>query len=161
MAREMSLLQGPLAWLEEKLGPVEGISPVLPFSYTDYYTPEMGKDLVKRFLALRHLWPAGDLPKIKAMTWDLEKKTSVDGRRTINLDPGLLTPEKLVLATGKDAGHRIYIGDGVFGDLHLLYQKGSYKPLPWTYPDYREEWIIQWMNRQRERVMDQRREREE
>ena len=32
--------------------------------------------------------------------------------------------------------HRLYLGQGVCGDLTLLYQDDSFQPLPWTYPDY-------------------------
>lgn len=54
----------------------------------------------------------------------------------MNLDPGLVTPENFILATGKNFSHRIYLRDGVFADLTLVYRKGEYRALPWTYPDY-------------------------
>jgi len=41
-----------------------------------------------------------------------------------------------VLATGKNFTHRIYIGGGIYADLTLIYQKGAFQTLPWTYPDY-------------------------
>ena len=54
----------------------------------------------------------------------------------MNLDPGYLLYERFVLATGKNFSHRIYIGRGIYADLTLVYQKGAYRSLPWTYPDY-------------------------
>jgi hypothetical protein len=56
----------------------------------------------------------------------------------VNVDPGYVDRMKLVLATTKDASHRVYIGSGVHGDVELVYQCGTYAPLEWTYPDYRE-----------------------
>ena len=50
----------------------------------------------------------------------------------------MLGEERLVLATGKNYTHRIYLSRGIYADLTLLYVKGTYQPLPWTYPDYRE-----------------------
>ena len=47
--------------------------------------------------------------------------------------------ERFVLATGKNYSHRIYIGDGIYADLTLIFQKGAYQSLPWTYPDYQDE----------------------
>jgi hypothetical protein len=57
----------------------------------------------------------------------------------VNLDPGLLTPENFILATGKNFSHRVYLGNGVFADLTLVYRNGGFHPLPWTYPDYASE----------------------
>ena len=59
-----------------------------------------------------------------------------DGKRSVNIDPGYLLYERFVLATGKNYSHRIYVGQGIYADLTLIFQKGAYRPLPWTYPDY-------------------------
>ena len=58
-------------------------------------------------------------------------------RRMINLDPGVLTVDHLVLASHKSAGHRLYLGDGVYAELELWYVNGGFEPLPWTYLDYK------------------------
>jgi hypothetical protein len=55
----------------------------------------------------------------------------------VNLDPGLLTLGKFMLATTKDQGHRIYLRDGIFAEVTLRYQAGAFEPWPWTYADYR------------------------
>ena len=41
-----------------------------------------------------------------------------------------------MLATVMNRAHRIYLGQGVFAEVTLLYQKRAFQPLPWTYPDY-------------------------
>ncbi|HIL10568.1 MAG TPA: DUF4416 family protein, partial [Candidatus Latescibacteria bacterium] len=37
------------------------------------------------------------------------------------------------------SGHRICIAPQLYAELTLLYQKGCYQPLPWTYLDYQSE----------------------
>lgn len=117
------------------LGPMERESAPFPFDRTDYYAREMGSPLVRRFLVAAQDLPRERLSTIKACAWEIEGDLSRDGRRTVNIDPGLLTEENFVLATGKNYSHRVYLGDGVFADLALVFEKGGFRPLPWTYPD--------------------------
>jgi hypothetical protein len=56
----------------------------------------------------------------------------------VNVDPGYLDGTKLVLATTKNAGHRVYIDSGVHAEIELIYRCGAFTPLEWTYADYRE-----------------------
>jgi hypothetical protein len=44
--------------------------------------------------------------------------------------------ERLVLATGKNFPHRIYLDHGIYGDLTLVFGQGRWQSLPWSYPDY-------------------------
>jgi hypothetical protein len=44
-----------------------------------------------------------------------------------------------VLASCKDYSHRLYLGDGVYGELTLIFEHGAWRAMPWTYPDYRTE----------------------
>ena len=57
--------------------------------------------------------------------------------RPLNLDPGLLTLGKFMLATTKDQGHRIYLRDGIFAEVTLHYQAGTWEPWPWPDPERR------------------------
>jgi hypothetical protein len=61
----------------------------------------------------------------------------VDDRRTVNLDPGYLCAGKLVLATTKNQQHRLYLGQGIYGEVALRFRAGAWQPWEWTYPDYR------------------------
>ena len=54
--------------------------------------------------------------------------------REAHLDGG-----KLVLATTKNYSHRIYLGDGIYAEVTLIYRNKGYVALPWTYPDYATE----------------------
>ena len=112
------------------------VSPVLPFHYTDYYSPEMGGPLVRRFVSMESLIRPEQLPDIKLATNEMEAQSCDNGRRRINIDPGYLAKPHLILATGKGYTHRPYLRDGIYADLTLIYQKGRFHSLPWTYPDY-------------------------
>lgn len=129
--------------LLEAFGPLDLRSRTFPFSFTDYYLAEMGPHLYRRFVAIQNLISQDALQEIKHQTIGIERDCSGSGesvpRRRVNLDPGYLTPAKVVLASTKDYAHRIYLGRGIFGDLQLKYEQGTYQPLPWTYPDYLTE----------------------
>jgi hypothetical protein len=122
--------------LENLFGPVDLVSSWLPFDFTDYYEKEMGRPLYRRLLAFKHLIDQEQLPDIKHQTNAIESDLAREGRREVNIDPGYLLYERFVLATGKNYSHRIYVGQGIYADLTLIFQKGAYRPLPWTYPDY-------------------------
>lgn len=118
------------------VGPVRPAGDRFPFDRTDYYGEEMGAPLFRRFLVTEAAVPRDALPAVKIALESIEGEMASGGRRTVNLDPGLLTAENFILATGKNYAHRVYLGNGVFADLTLVYRKGEFHPLPWTYPDY-------------------------
>jgi len=117
-------------------GPTDWESELLPFDHTTYYRPEFGPDLVRRIWAFERLIDPGALAAIKRRTNELERRWAVDGKRRVNLDPGYVSMAKLVLATTKNHGHRIYIGQGIYAEVTLQYRDGAYRPWPWSYPDY-------------------------
>jgi hypothetical protein len=125
--------------LTEKFGPVDIVSSWLPFNFTTYYEPEMGKPLFRRMLAFETLIKQSALSEIKQITNDLELEYLKNSKRMVNLDPGYMLRERFVLATGKNFSHRIYIGQRIYADLTLIYSKGRFIKLPWTYPDYAEQ----------------------
>jgi hypothetical protein len=122
--------------LEKKYGPIDLVSRWFDFGFTDYYHAEMGGPLFRRVFSFKRLIAQKQLAQIKCHTNTIEAVFSRQGRRMVNIDPGYLLYERFVLATGKNYTHRIYIGRGIYADLTLIYQKGAYQPLPWTYPDY-------------------------
>jgi hypothetical protein len=139
--------------LQDRLGPVEMISPWLDFDFTTYYEAELGTPLVRRLLVFRNLIEQTRLPAIKQMTNGIEAQHTRDGKRRVNIDPGYLLPERFVLATGKNFTHRIYIGEGIYADLTLIYQKGAFRTLPWTYPDYADGRLIDFLTVVRNKYM--------
>jgi hypothetical protein len=122
--------------LAGRYGGVDFESDCLPFDCTDYYTPEMGEGLFRRFVTFRPLIPRDALVRIKRETNEIEEQFSVEGRRGINIDPGYICAEHLILATTKGYTHRPYLGEGIHADLTLIYCSGEFRPLEWTYPDY-------------------------
>ncbi len=126
--------------LEGIFGKLEYVSNDIPFVETSYYNEELGVPIYRRLFSFQTLIPPERLVDIKLRTNALEDEfRDSRGRRIFNLDPGILSLERFILATGKEYTHRIYLGKGVWADLTLIFQKGKWVPLPWTYPDYAGE----------------------
>ena len=134
--------------LAKKFGPLDFQSPIMPFNWTKYYEKEMGPNLRRQFFSFQRLISPDELAKIKLYTNRLERRLSPcqPSPRTINLDPGYISAAKLVLATCKNYAHRIYLTKGVFAEVTLHFQDGSFVPCPWTYPDYKSKDYIQSFN---------------
>ncbi len=133
------VLNDTVSRLSALYGQPDYISEQMPFDYTDYYHPEMGENLVRRFLSMEKLIRPEELPDIKLATNEIERESSSDDHRRVNIDPGYLSQAHLVLATGKGYAHRPYLRDGIYADLTLIYQGKKFCSLPWTYPDYADE----------------------
>lgn len=153
--RDKDILGGVARKLSESFGPPDVISRWLPFEHTDYYAYEMGSPLFRRLMAFRELIRQDALPDIKLFANDLEGQFSTQGKRLVNIDPGYLLAERFVLATGKNYTHRIYLREGIYADLTLIYHKGRFHPLNWTYPDYAGEAIGRFLKSVRDRYMYQ------
>lgn len=152
-----------LAWSRERLqnlqGPIGLTSPDYAFTQTTYYAPTMGTGLIKRFYAFRDLVPADCLPDVKNQTIALETELAASGAypepRPLNLDPGILSLGKFQLATTKDQAHRIYLHDGIFAEVTLRYQAGAFHPWEWTYADYRQPCVLDFMQQARDYYREQ------
>ncbi len=157
--------QGLIGLVVEQLaglfGPVDWMSPPLFFDKSRFYEPEMGWPLHRRFVSFQDLMDPGQIVDAKLKTNEIENMYLREGRRRINIDPGYLTPERLILATGKNYTHRVYLNRGIYADLTLIYRKGSYRPLEWTYPDYASAEIVSYFSEIRTLYMKQLRERGE
>ena len=125
--------------LQARYGPIDYTSVDLPFSYTHYYDEEMGTPITRFFISFRRLVDPGILSQIKTQTNVLESRFIEAGKRKVNIDPGLLNLSRFVLASSKDGSHRIPLANGVFAEVTLMYEKGHFRPLEWTYPDYRSD----------------------
>jgi hypothetical protein len=156
-ARLLAKAQSDLAQL---YGPVDFESEMLPSDYTGYYTPEFGSALQRRIVTFEPLVDPGRLPAIKHRTNHLEESLAVQGKRTVNIDPGYVSLGKMVLASTKDHAHRLYLGLGIYGEATLVYQRGRHRPWPWTYPDYASERYCAIFDQIRLRYREQLRERE-
>jgi len=125
--------------LVSEFGPIKEETAPQDFFWTDYYNREMGQGIVRFYLLFENLVDPATLADIKLRTNAIEADFAQSGNRRFNLDPGLLAPGRFVLATTKDRAHRIALHDGIFAELTLIYEKGSFRVLPWTYPDWASE----------------------
>ena len=131
------------------------VSPPLFFDRTRYYEKEMGWPLYRRFLSFEPLIRPEAIVDIKLHTNEVEKKYLQGTRRRVNIDPGYIALERLVLATGKNYTHRIYLSKGIYADLTLVFHQGSFQTLAWTYRDYADPGVIGYFNEIRERYKNQ------
>ncbi len=145
--------------LSATLGAIDLTSDIWPFDQTDYYTSQIGPHILRQFVSLEQLIDPGDLAAIKHRTNALEQQLAtalaLSFPRPVNLDPGLIEPSKLVLATTKNYSHRIYIGDKMYAEVTLIFDKGNWRPLPYTYPDYHRPEYFDFFTRVRSRLMQQ------
>lgn len=152
-AEKAAIINETIDVLSSAYGQPDFVSAVMSFDYTDYYCPEMGSGLVRRFLSMETLVKPEELPDIKLATNDLENKSALNARRRINVDPGYISKAHLILATGKSYTHRPYLRDGIYADLTLVYQEKKFCCLPWTYPDYADERQLSMLGRIREKYL--------
>lgn len=139
--------------LEAAFREIDFTSEEFPFNFTSYYEEEMGKKLRRKILSFRRLIKRDELIDIKIFTNQIEKTFSAEGKRRINIDPGYIAPEHLILSTGKGYYHRPYLGRGVYADLTLVYKDKEFNTLEWTYPDYRTEEMRGLFKKIREKYM--------
>lgn len=88
------------------------------------------------FFAFAKLLDPAELPALKHWSNLLEQTWTVNGQRKVNIDTGYISLGKLVLATTKDHSHRLYLAEGIYGEVTLRFVHGHFEPWPWTYPDY-------------------------
>jgi hypothetical protein len=140
--------------LQQAYGPVALASPPFEFHHTTYYEPTMGAGLWKCLFVFRDLVSPDCLPAVKRHTNDLEAELAATGTyaepRPLNLDPGVLSLGKFLLATTKDQAHRVYLRDGIFAEVTLRFEAGAFEPWPWTYADYREPAVRDFLRQARD-----------
>ncbi|MBD3168113.1 MAG: DUF4416 family protein [candidate division Zixibacteria bacterium] len=114
------------------------------FDQTDYYADEMGGELYRKFISFEKLIAPNSLSAVKRFTNDIELRFALPGcegpKRRINIDPGYLELSKLVLASTKNFSHRVYLGNGIYGEVTMIYRGNRFNYLEWTYPDYQTDY---------------------
>ncbi|HNW59590.1 MAG TPA: DUF4416 family protein [bacterium] len=130
-------LEAALEALTARYGAVDYRSPLFPFTITRYYDAEMGGAIQRLFVSFTPLISPGALAEIKIACNALEADLAVAGLRKVNLDPGYMDYDKLVLASAKYNAHKIYLDLGIYADPTLRYEKGAYLPAPWAFPDFK------------------------
>lgn len=145
--------------LARHFGPADVVSDVMDFDFTHYYDEKMGLPLYRKFIAFDALISPETLIDVKCLTNQLEREfaTAAKGQpaRPINLDPGYIESSKLILASMKNFSHRIYLNRGVYAEVTLMYHKGEWCPLKWTFPDYASPRYHGFLTEARRRMREQ------
>lgn len=154
LGNDADLLARSAQLLSRQYGPIDLRTETWSFTATDYYRAEMGTELQRSFIAFERLISPEALPAIKHETNALETRMAKDALsdvlRPVNLDPGYIQLDKVVLATTKDASHRLLLSRGIYGEITMRYNTGEWEILPWTYPDYREQRVRKFLDELRE-----------
>lgn len=139
LAGSEPLLAAARAAAEAEWGPIALASTPRPWTESNYYAAQMGPGLLRQFLLFEG--PVGvdrlAAAKLRAIALEAAAAAGASVPRPVNIDPGLLGEHNLTLASTKRAGHRVWIGDGLWAEITLVYRDGAFQPLPWTYPDFR------------------------
>ena len=140
LSNEPVLFQRSITELQSLYGAVDLESDTFPWEMTTYYRQEMGEHLLRKFVTFETLVSPDELAPIKVATNALELSLSggdtPTSPRRVNLDPGYVDLNKLVLASAKNQAHRIYLSQGIYAEVTLLYYRGAFHPFIYTYPDY-------------------------
>lgn len=128
--------------MAQAFGKVEKASERFEFDQTDYYEATMGPGLSKQFFVAQHPFDPAKLSQWKVETngWEEQYRETCSHTesRPLNLDPGFISEDKLVLASTKNHAHRIYLDHGIYAEITLQYRQKTWQKLPWTYPDYQQ-----------------------
>lgn len=153
LAAEDGLFAAAERALAPHLGDVHAETGIQPWDYSSYYEEEMGRGLKRKFTFFARARDPIDIVDVKHRTMDIERelgrREGKTVRRAINIDPGYISPAKLVLSSCKDFSHRVYLGRGVFAEVTLFFMNESFTPLYHTYRDYRDREMIAFFNRTR------------
>ena len=131
------LLNDSRLLLVEKYGEIDYQGDQFNFEISEYYRPEMGWPIYRRFWAFETLINPNEIARVKIECNEIEDQLTVAGNRKVNLDPGYMDYDKIVLASAKYNGQKIYLDYGIYADLTLRYEKGKYYPYPWSFPDFK------------------------
>jgi hypothetical protein len=136
--KDESALSAACAIMKQSWGEIDYQGPDRPFDSTDYYDEEMGQGLQRRIVSFADLRSPEELAGGKLRCNDIEEnlRPGLAGR-SINLDIGYLDHNKVVLASGKGLGQKIYLSQGIYADLVARYREGRYQPFEWTFPDFK------------------------
>ena len=159
LAADQKCLDAAIEAITGEFGKADFVSDVWPFTQTDYYKDQTGEHILRQFVGIENLIDPGSLAEIKHKTNKLEKKLAakldLELPRPVNLDPGVIEPSKLILATTKDYSHRIYIGQKMFAEVTLIFDKGDWRYLEHTYPDYRQKCYHDFFTKVRAQLLQQ------
>lgn len=134
---DLTRLEQVMALLNERPGKIDYKSPEFEFTVSEYYREEMGWPIFRKFVSFLKLINPKELASIKITTNEIEERLSTEGKRPVNLDPGYMDYNKVVLASAKFNAQKIYLNHGIYADPTLWYEKGKFEPYPFAFPDFK------------------------
>jgi hypothetical protein len=159
LASDQQSLEEAVKAIETNFGSLGLVSEVWAFTQTDYYKDQTGNNILRQFVSINELIEPGQIAEIKHQTnkieQDLAEKLKHQWPRPVNLDPGIIEPSKLVLATTKNFSHRIYIGRKMYAEVTLIYDKGKWKAFDYTFPDYKQQLYWDFFSEVRRKLLEQ------
>ncbi len=159
LAADENCLKAAVKAIEAEFGDIDLVSDTWPFNQTDYYEKQTGENILKQFVAIEKLIEPAELADIKHKTNAIEQRLSkeleIDLTRPVNLDPGIIEPSKLILATTKNYSHRIYIGKKMYAEVTLIFDNGKWQTMPYTYPDYTQQCYHDFFSKVRKKLLEQ------
>ncbi|NQT25968.1 DUF4416 family protein [candidate division KSB1 bacterium] len=155
-----TLLNKAFELIEAWFSSIDFKSDPVPFDITDYYVSEMGESIQRRFVTVQKLVSPKQLARAKLESNDIEDSLAVEGERKVNLDPGYLDYDKVVLASAKYNGDKVYLDFGIWADLTLRYKNGKFESYPWSFPDFKAGLYHDVFKQIRETYKEQRRKEE-
>ena len=152
--------------LIKRFGEVDIESSTQPFNFTDYYKEEFGENLIQKLFSFSALIRQEELMEIKIITNSIEnnfkngniKINITHHKRKINIDPGYITLNKYILASTKNGPSRIYLNQGIYAEITLRFINKSFVPCEYTYPNYKTNKYINFLNSVRQKYKLQLRE---
>ena len=154
-----AILNSALEEVKAKFGEIDMISEEYSFSddFSTYYDEELGGKGTRRIYSFEKLVDPTLQAEIKEFTNEIEKKYSTpDGKRLVNLDPGLMNHGRFMLSTTKNASFRIPLKRGIYTEMTLFYARGGWQKFMWTYMDYQSEKVISFLDKVRKKYLVQR-----
>ena len=128
------LLQWSINQLSDLWGVPEIVSAPVPFDKTNYYH-DIAPELFRVFACFPGLVDAGGLADWKHEAINIEA-LSRQPVRSVNIDPGYIDGARLILASTKDHAHRIYLRDGIYGEVTMRYRFKKWQSFDYTFPDF-------------------------
>jgi hypothetical protein len=145
--------------LARRYGTIDDESEIIPFSLTHYYDDQMGPNLLRQWVRFSTLSLPEQLIKWKLETNEdetvLARQFNRGVPRPVNIDPGYVARYKVILASTKDHLHRVYLGDGIYGEVALHWGNNKWEPWPWSYADYQTPAATAFFERARAVYLDQ------
>lgn len=132
-----ALLKQAMTHCENRIGLIDLRSDAFPFDMTTYYEREMGGNIYRIIFSFEALQSPGELAGLKILCNEIEEDLSANNSRKVNLDIGYMDFHKLVLASAKYNGQKIYLDQGIYADTTLIFESGKFKALENTFPDFK------------------------